>query len=141
MRADFHFKTVPNPLYARDPKLKEFNLASENLDTAVELLPKFGNDPLHWFFRGLGKTNLGHHADAIKLLDKAIERDPDSDWYYEIRGDAKLALGKCSEAIADYDQGLALAPNYLALTDKRANATDRLTLFNEVGTSASTCVS
>ncbi|MCL0043188.1 tetratricopeptide repeat protein [Dehalococcoidia bacterium] len=121
--------------------LKNFSAASRDLDTAARLRPSIGNTSTYWALKGLGKTSLGHHADAIGMLDKSIELEPDWYYSYQVRGDAKLALGQCSAGIADYDQSLALVPDNSVLIDKRENAAARLTLFNNSGASASTCVS
>ena len=58
--------------------------------------------------RALLYDELGRHDDAIDDLDRAIQYDPDSPYWYSNRGNIKLRAGDCGGAIDDLQHATAL---------------------------------
>ena len=65
-----------------------------------------------YFIRGIVKSALGLHQDAIVAFEIALRLKPNYPEAYAGRGKAKVGLGHYSEAIADYDTAIKLKPNY-----------------------------
>ena len=65
-----------------------------------------------FFARGLSKTNLGRHEEAISDANEAIRLMPNYAEAYFIRGLSKTNLGRHEEAISDLNETIHLKPNY-----------------------------
>jgi tetratricopeptide (TPR) repeat protein len=61
---------------------------------------------------GLIKIQLDRVETAKQDFAKAIELDPDNAWYHQLLANASLALDQAQQAAAEYEQALALNPNY-----------------------------
>ena len=66
----------------------------------------------HSFYLGNAKAELGHHEEAIKDYNKAIELIPSYLAAWNNRGLAKAGFGDHEEAIKDYNKAIELNPNY-----------------------------
>lgn len=73
-------------------------------------------------FRAL--ITQGDTIAALQAIDLAIRDDSRQAGYWENRAVIKAAQGNLDEAIADYDQAVALAPNDTQLIEKRQRAID-----------------
>src|SRR5262245_60415781 len=67
-------------------------------------------DALH--LMGLVEARRGHAKDAEVLLRQAVRVNPQSAEAHANRGNVLRELERFDEAIASYDQALALRPNY-----------------------------
>ena len=67
------------------------------------------------------KYQAKEYENAIKLLDKAIQLNPDDSFYFTHRGVAKDTLGKHDEAIDDYNYAIKLEPEDIRAYDARAH--------------------
>ena len=65
-----------------------------------------------YFIRGIVKSALGLHQDAIVAFEIALRLQPNFPEAYAGRGKAKAGLGNHSDAIADYDIAIELKPDY-----------------------------
>jgi len=61
--------------------------------------------------RGIARSKLGNHAEAISDFTAVIRIDTKDAEAYTNRGISKAALGKCEEAVADYTQAILINPN------------------------------
>ncbi|WP_037859380.1 tetratricopeptide repeat protein [Streptomyces sp. NRRL S-340] len=77
---------------------------------------------------GLGAARLGRceHAEALRLLDRALEVAPDYDWAYAQRARVCLATGRTEQALADLDRCLAREPGAVWATWERRTAIEVL---------------
>jgi Flp pilus assembly protein TadD len=72
-------------------------------------------------------VSLGRYADAVRVGEEALSRDPEDPEAYQVLGRAHLAAGNLSEAILRLQQAVHLAPehgyalNNLGLAWLRAN--------------------
>ena len=57
--------------------------------------------------RGIVKSEIGKHKEAIADHDKAIELDPDNTDAYYNRGNAKSRIDQLEAAIKDYDKAIS----------------------------------
>ncbi|BCG77178.1 BTAD domain-containing putative transcriptional regulator [Mesorhizobium sp. 113-3-3] len=71
-----------------------------HLEQGVNLNP---NETRARAIRGLCWSYLGRHEEALFDLDVCIARDPlNYDWFWDLRGQVLLVLGRYPEAIASY---------------------------------------
>jgi tetratricopeptide (TPR) repeat protein len=71
-----------------------------HLEQGVNLNP---NETRARAIRGLCWSYLGRHEEALSDLDVCIARDPlNYDWFWDLRGQVLLVLGRYPEAIASY---------------------------------------
>lgn len=59
----------------------------------------------------INSIKSGNAQHALELLDKAITLDPENAFAWHARGNAKAAVGRHEDAIADYDKAIELHPN------------------------------
>ena len=78
--------------------------------------------------RGVAKSNLGRHEDAIADYDQAIRLKPDYAGAYFNRADVRFTLGHKDEARQDFERALALAraAGDEAIADKANRKIERL---------------
>ncbi|PBC11330.1 BTAD domain-containing putative transcriptional regulator [Mesorhizobium sp. WSM3859] len=80
--------------------LGQLDEALPHLDQAVSLNP---NETRSKATRGLCRNYLGHNEEALSDLDDCIARDPlNYDWFWDLRGQVLMVLGRYPEAIASY---------------------------------------
>jgi tetratricopeptide (TPR) repeat protein len=94
--------------------------------------------PAGLFLLGVGKLTDGQSAEASKLFEQAIDRDPDPQ-YYEALGRAQENLGtstgesqRLRDARTAYDQAAALAPKLLAALVGSARMSNALYEYDKV---------
>ena len=73
-------------------------------------------EALHSDLQGLyeqafSETDSGNFAAAEKTWSKAIDRMPDNPATWSNRGNARISQNKLDDAIADFDQSIAIAPD------------------------------
>jgi lipoprotein NlpI len=68
---------------------------------------------------------------AIELAGQAIEAAPDDARGYVLRGDMQAALGRHTEAVADYGQAIERAPQQAELFDRRGSEQFKLARIDE----------
>lgn len=89
-------KAVAHPLMF----LGQLDEALAHLDQGVSLNP---NDIWVRAIRGLCRSYVGQHAEGLSDLDACVARDPLTyDWFWDVRGQILLVLGRYSEAIKSY---------------------------------------
>jgi tetratricopeptide (TPR) repeat protein len=64
--------------------------------------------------RGIVALDVGHFEEALRHFDEAYRLDPYGDTILMLRGQTYTKLGKCKEAIADFD---AFEEQYFGLSD------------------------
>jgi tetratricopeptide (TPR) repeat protein len=74
-------------------------------------------NPRAWSNLGEAYVNASRYDEAIRACNRALEREPaanifESATIYCNRGLASAGLGRLTEAIRDYDQAIALNPDY-----------------------------
>jgi DNA-binding winged helix-turn-helix (wHTH) protein/tetratricopeptide (TPR) repeat protein len=77
---------------------REFDLAMPAFETAIRLNPSLAQA---WFALGQAQFFAGRPRDAVRLLDQAIELDPDDPHFWSFlhdQSDAFYALGQLDEA-------------------------------------------
>ncbi|RUW38409.1 hypothetical protein EOA37_24090 [Mesorhizobium sp. M2A.F.Ca.ET.015.02.1.1] len=80
--------------------LGQLDEALAHLDQGVSLNP---NDIWVRAIRGLCRSYIGQHAEGLSDIDACVARDPLTyDWFWDVRGQILLALGRHSEAIKSY---------------------------------------
>ena len=62
----------------------------------------------HYFNRAIARHKLNDHQGALNDLDEVMQRDPKHIKAYPNRAECYTALGKKKEAVADWEQYLAL---------------------------------
>lgn len=65
-----------------------------------------------YLIRGIVKSALGLHQDAIVAFEIALRLQPEYPEAYAGRGKAKAGLGHHSDAITDYDTAIELKPDF-----------------------------
>ncbi len=65
-----------------------------------------------FFGRGIAKSKLGRHEEAISDTNEAIRLNPNYVEAYFLRGISKNNLGRREEAIPDLNEAIRLNPNY-----------------------------
>jgi tetratricopeptide (TPR) repeat protein len=97
-------------------RLNDYPDALSDFDMSLQLTP--GDRPSR-VGRGIANLWLGNTDAAItdltNVIDSATTPDRSSAWAYRARGVARASLGQSADAIADYQQYLALSPD---ATDK-----------------------
>jgi lipoprotein NlpI len=68
---------------------------------------------------------------ALELAGQAIEAAPDDARGYVLRGDMQAALGRHTEAVADYTQAIERAPQQAELFDRRGSEQFKLARIDE----------
>jgi tetratricopeptide (TPR) repeat protein len=102
----------------RDPRMAyawAYSLARTNdPKKTIEVLSKLTAQPLPkemWMTAGDLYTQVDDYEDALRCFRKAIELDPTMDRAHHFAGVALIRLGRPSEAIAELEAELKLAPN------------------------------
>lgn len=95
---------------------------------SIQLMPS-NSEPYN--NRGVAKSKLGRHEEAITDYDKAIRLKPDDAGTYNNRGIAKSNLGRHEEALADYDETIRLKPDHANAYNNRGNAKISLGRYEE----------
>jgi tetratricopeptide (TPR) repeat protein len=80
-------------------KSKNYTIAIENYNKAIELNPKF---TLAYYNRGMAKAFLQNYTDALSDYNKAIELNPKYPVAFYNRGIAKYYLGNSEGACNDW---------------------------------------
>lgn len=62
---------------------------------------------------GLLRHQLGHHAEGLEFLERALQTGQDSAFVRNSLGDVQLALGRPAEAESAYRRALELKPDYV----------------------------
>ncbi|TIW26139.1 MAG: hypothetical protein E5V81_06440 [Mesorhizobium sp.] len=89
-------KAVAHPLMF----LGQLDEALAHLEQGVSLNP---NDVWIRAIRGLCRSYIGQHAEGLSDIDACVARDPLTyDWFWDVRGQILLVLGRHSEAIKSY---------------------------------------
>jgi len=111
------FGEVGDGVY-RDPRMTyawAYSLARTNdPKKTIEVLSKLTAQPLPkemWMTAGDLYTQVDDYEDALRCFRKAIELDPTMDRAHHFAGVALIRLGRPSEAIAELEAELKLAPN------------------------------
>ena len=94
-------------------------LAVEIYRPLLKVLPKHG-DLL--FMLGTAEYQLGNHAEAIKLLDRAVVVNPGNALAFSNRGNVLQDLARYAEALKNYDQAIGLKPDYVEAFTNKGNA-------------------
>lgn len=79
--------------------------AVSDATSCIKLQP---DNPNHYFNRAMALRKLNDHQGALNDLNEVIQRDPKNIKAYPNRAECYTALGKKKEAIADWEQYLAL---------------------------------
>lgn len=95
-------------------KNKEYKLALENYDMAINLAP---HDKVHWSNRSACYMNLENGQKALEDSLKCIEIDPSWGRGYQRKAQAELKLNKTEEAIQTIKKGLEVDPSNQTLKD------------------------
>jgi protein O-GlcNAc transferase len=82
-------------------------------------------DSLHLL--GVVHHQRGDHVEAVRLIDAALQLNPNSASAHSNRGSALQALGDLEPALASYDKALALRPNLAEVLFNRGNVLQSLT--------------
>lgn len=61
--------------------------------------------------QGNSLANKGKYSEALEILNKAIEKDPNHARAFKLRGHVYYAMGNYQKAFADLDKVVALVPN------------------------------
>lgn len=100
-----------------------YRQAIGDVEKIMRMIPDDGGDEVGRAMRGEALTMRGHchnglgkHWRAVRDLDQAVERCPESFQAYYFRGLAKEDMGRMEEALADYDEAIRLDPE---ITDPR----------------------
>lgn len=102
------------PVYAGPGKV---NLKQSKIDKPTTR----EDDPaIAMITEALAKSNAGDNQAAIEIATRAIAKYPNSAVAYGYRGLFYYSLNKCSEALADENKALSLAPNYVVALKTRA---------------------
>jgi len=91
--------------------LGETDRALADLARAMELAKP--DDPDPWLRRAVIHLNAGKPADAVRDLDEAIRRDPETADNYVVRGTAHRMAGGTDNlrlAVADFERAIEIAP-------------------------------
>lgn len=67
-------------------------------------------DTLEINFAAMDHDNAGRHRQALSLLDKSINRDPDASVTHYLKGLILRGLDRIDDAIASFDNAIALNP-------------------------------
>ncbi len=100
--------SVPNG----DPKaywMHAFRGGLENLETAVALRPDCA---WAWAYLSRARLDAGLKAPAFEAIDRAIWLRGDCGWFRIWRGEMLRLKGDLSAAQRNFDEGLALSPDY-----------------------------
>jgi tetratricopeptide (TPR) repeat protein len=108
-------------------KLKKHQLAIEQYDKAIELIPNFYKA---YNNRGNQLNNLGFHAKAVIDLSKAIELKGDYAIAYHNRGRSYRDLGEYELAISDLSRAISLNPDSVKSYASRGLCYEKLHKFN-----------
>jgi adenylate cyclase len=87
---------------------------AEAMVAAEEAIRRFPNNPGGYVQLAQCKTLTGHAEEAIPLDQKAIRLNPRSPYlsnFYQFMGEASLMLGRDQDAIAFFEQSLAVSPD------------------------------
>ena len=68
---------------------------------------------------GVIATQTNNHERAVKLIDKAIEIDPNIARFYGNRGNALKELKQLDAAVASYDKAIAINPDDMEAYNNR----------------------
>ena len=98
---------------------------------ADDFIEKFRNEAVGYFYRGLAKDELGHHEEAIKDYDKAIELNPNNANVYSNRGNAKNRLGRYEEALKDLNNAIELNPHLFQAYNNRGATKGKIGHYEE----------
>ena len=107
--------------------LGETERALADLARAMELAKP--DDPDPWVRRAVIHLNAGRPRDAVRDLDEAIARDPDSADHYLVCGTARQAIGGTeglSRAVEDFDRAIEVDPKRADAHFRRGLALARL---------------
>jgi tetratricopeptide (TPR) repeat protein len=86
-------------------------------------------DSLHLL--GVTEHQRGNHADAIRLIDLALERNPDNPWAHSNRGNALKELKRLNEALVSYDRAVTLKPDFAEAFNNRGIVLQELERLDE----------
>ena len=75
-------------------------------DKSIRLKPDYA---MAYNNRGIAKSTLGRHEEAIADLDEAIRLKPDFTMAYNNRGRANISLNRVDKARRDFEAAIALA--------------------------------
>lgn len=86
-------------------------------------------DALH--FLGVIAYQNGNTRNALDLIGKAIEINPNSAAAYSNRGMVLQELKQFEAAVASYDKAIAIAPDFAGAYNNRGNALQEIKRFHE----------
>lgn len=81
--------------------------------------------------RALIECRTGHHHEAIRFLDKAIEASPGDPDLFALRASVNEDLGADAAALADYDKAIVLDPTDPTLFGARGDVKQRMGRFDD----------
>lgn len=84
-----------------------------------------------WHLLGVIAHQTGQHATADELISKAIGLKNTDSLYFSNRGEARRALGRLDDAVADYESALALSPGKATVLSNLGLALRGLGKLNE----------
>lgn len=87
-------------------KLKQYNESLRLADTAIEIDPNSSNS---WSVKGAALIGLGKNEAAIASLDRSLEKDPRS-MYYFLKANALAGMGNDAEALKFYEKAIQEEP-------------------------------
>ena len=89
----------------------KYNAAIKDFSKALDLDPQnLGNQPPFYFNLGTAHFRLGHSAEALSYLNKAIQLYPQYFLAYNQRGSIYAGLGKYEAALGDFNKCIDLEP-------------------------------
>jgi tetratricopeptide (TPR) repeat protein len=102
--------------------LRNYTAALSDMNKALELTP----DPMSYKLRAAIKYYMKDFTGAIADLDTAITMKHDYADAYNARGEAENEIGKCQEAIQDFNKALELDPQLWLVYEGKAEAKFKL---------------
>ncbi|MCG6872095.1 MAG: tetratricopeptide repeat protein [Gammaproteobacteria bacterium] len=88
-------------------QLREFDMASEDYTTAIELNPEIDEA---WYGRGMARGRAGELDEAVADLGEFLRRNPDSSLGYTKRGVRHVWRGDFKKAEKDLREAIRLDP-------------------------------
>jgi tetratricopeptide (TPR) repeat protein len=89
-------------------QLKEYTEGADCANKAIEINPKTTGNAREFLagaYNALGKYDL-----ALKACNEGIKYKPQSDWLYQMRGEAEDRLNELPSAIKDYKKAIEMNP-------------------------------
>lgn len=84
---------------------KQYDLSDKDFKKCIRMKP---GEPMGYVAMGRNAKMQGHHEEAVKLYNKAIELQDDYSVAYAFRAESYIALGRFEEAAADVVTSLSI---------------------------------